>query len=365
MTEEGPRSPLHDVQVAAGAEFIWEDGWPWAMRVGDDPLAEYEAIRTATGIWDLFSTCKYEVRGPDAAQLIQRRFTNDLADVAPGQVRYGAFVNADGLMVDDGNVYKHADDRFWVMINTADLEDWFRDTADGLDAAIEHRTAELPMISVQGPTSRELLQGLTDADLSELRYFRFWPDPVKVAGVPATVLRTGFSGELGFELVTDLGSVVPLWEALAAAGGKPFGLEAIDLARIEAGLIIIALDYQPAETSPYDVSLDRFVKPGTECVGGEALATVGANPPRRLMTLEIGSEVAPEAGATVLKDGERVGEVTSPAITPRFGTIALAVVSADVAVEEVVVDVAVGDDVAPATVQPLSIYDPEKQRPRA
>src|SRR5262249_61946491 len=119
-------------------------------------------------------------------------------------------------------------------------------------------TAELPMICVQGPTSRELLQGLTDADLSGLRYFRFWSEPVKVAGVPATVLRTGFSGEIGFELVTDLDSVVPLWEALTAAGGRPFGLEAIDLARIEAGLIIIALDYQPGETSPYDVSLDRF-----------------------------------------------------------------------------------------------------------
>lgn len=365
MADEGRRSPLHDAQVAAGAEFIWEDGWPWAMHVGGDPLGEYEAIRTATGIWDLYSTCKYEVTGPHAERLIQRRFTNDLSGVAAGQVRYGAFVNADGLMVDDGNVYKHADDRFWVMINTADLEGWFRETADGLDAGIEHRTAELPMVSVQGPTSRELLQPLTDADLSELRYFRFWPDPVNVAGVSATVLRTGFSGELGFELVTDLGSVVQLWEALVAAGGRPFGLEAVDLARIEAGLIIVALDYQPGETSPYDVSLDRFVKPGTECVGAEALSRTAANPPRRLVTLEIGSDVAPEAGAVVLKDGDEVGRVTSPAVTPRFGAIALAIVSADVAVDELTVDVATGDGLSPATVQPLSIYDPTKQRPRA
>jgi aminomethyltransferase len=364
VTDEGRRSPLHEAQVAAGAEIVWEDGWPWAMHVGGDSLAEYEAIRTATGIWDLYSTCKYEVTGRDAARLIQRRFTNDLSGVEAGQVRYGAFVNADGLMMDDGNVYKHADDRFWVMMNTADLEAWFRETAGGLDAAIEHRTAELPMVSVQGPTSRDLLQGLTDADLSSLRYFRFWPDPVKLAGVPATVLRTGFSGELGFELVTDTESVVPLWEALVAAGGRPFGLEAIDLARIEAGLIIVALDYQPGETSPYDVSLDRFIKPATECVGAEALAAFGSNPPRRLMTLEIGSDVAPEAGAAVLKDGDEVGRVTSPAVTPRFGAIALAIVSADVAVEEITVDVVVGDDVAPATVQPLSIYDPEKQKPR-
>ena len=143
MTDEERRSPLHDAQLAAGAEIIWEDGWPWAMTVGDTAQNEYEAIRTATGLWDLYSTIKYEVTGPDAGRLIQRRFTNDLSGVGAGQVRYGAFVNADGLMVDDGNVYKHADDKYWVMINTAGLEDWFRETADGLDARIErpHRAA--------------------------------------------------------------------------------------------------------------------------------------------------------------------------------------------------------------------------------
>ena len=216
--------------------------------------------------------------GPDAARLIQRRFTNDLAGVPAGAVRYGAFVNADGLMVDDGNVYKHADEKFWVMINTAGLEDWFRETAGDLDASIAGRTEELPMISATGPGSRDLVQGLTDFDLSSLKYFRFNPEPVQVAGVPTTVLRTGFSGELGFELVTDPGSAVTLWEALVAAGGRPFGLEAIDLARVEAGLIIVAVDYQPGETSPWDVSLDRFIKMGTENVGSGVLASYGATP---------------------------------------------------------------------------------------
>ena len=256
MTDEERRSPLHDAQLAAGAEIVWEDGWPWAMTVGDTAQNEYEAIRTATGLWDLYSTIKYEVTGPDAGRLIQRRFTNDLSGIGAGQVRYGAFVNADGLMVDDGNVYKHADDKYWVMINTAGLEDWFRETADGLDARIQGRTEQLPMISATGPTSRDLVQGLTDLDLSALGYFRFHPEPVQVAGVPATVLRTGFSGELGFELVTDPGSAPTLWEALIAAGGKPFGLEAIDIARVEAGLIIIALDYQPGR----DLAVRRLAR---------------------------------------------------------------------------------------------------------
>lgn len=360
MTDEERRSPLHDAQIAAGAEIIWEDGWPWTMKFGDDAMAEYEAIRSATGLWDLFSTVKYEVIGPDAKRLIQRRFTNDLSEVGAGQVRYGAFVNTDGRMVDDGNVYKHSDEKFWVMINSAGLEDWFRETADGLDANIAGRTEELPMISATGPTSRDLVQGLTEFDLSSLGYFRFSPEPVQVAGVTTTVLRTGFSGELGFELVTGPGSVVTLWEALIAAGGTPFGLEAIDLARIEAGLIIIALDYQPGETSPYDVSLDRFIKSGTECVGTSALAAYGATPPKRLKTLSIQGEAAPEAGATVTKDGEEIGTVTSPGVSPRLGAIALAILSSDAATDGQKVDV--GDIVA--TVAPLSLYDPEKRKPR-
>ena len=189
------------------------------------------------------------------------------------------------------------------------------------------------MISATGPTSRDLVQGLTDLDLSSLGYFRFHPEPVQVGGVQATVLRTGFSGELGFELVTDPASAPALWQALIEAGGKPFGLEAIDIARVEAGLIIIALDYQPGETSPYDVSLDRFVKQGTENVGSEALAAVGANPPKRLKTLTIEGDAAPEAGTAVTKDGDEVGTVTSPVISPRLGAIALAVLDTGAATD--------------------------------
>src|SRR5262249_46649681 len=127
MTEER-RSPPHDVQVAPGAEVMWEDGWAGANHFGDSS-AEEQAIRNATGLWDLFSTCKYEVTGPDAGRLIQRRFTNDISAMADGRVRYGAFVNADGLMVDDGNVYRFSPQKYWIMINTPDLEGWFRETA--------------------------------------------------------------------------------------------------------------------------------------------------------------------------------------------------------------------------------------------
>ena len=191
MTDEERRSPLHDAQVAAGAEIIWEDGWPWAMTVGDTARNEYEAIRTAHGLWDLFSTIKYEVTGPDAPRLIQRRFTNDLSGVGAGQVRYGAFVNAGRAMVDDGNVYKHSDETFWVMINTAGPRGLVPRDRRGARRADRGQDRGAPMISATGPTSRDLVQGLTDFDLSSLRYFRFNPEPVQVGGVQATVLRRG------------------------------------------------------------------------------------------------------------------------------------------------------------------------------
>jgi len=361
---EDKRSPLHDWHESHGAETIWEDGYPWTMHEGRDPLEEYEVVRTGTGIWDLFSTCKYEVTGPEAARLIQRRFTNSLAGMEPGQVRYGAFVNADGRMIDDGNVYRFAEDRFWVMINTADLQDWFRETATDLDAAIEHRTDDLAMIAVQGPTSQQTLQGLVDRDLGELGYFRFWPGEVTVAGAAATVTRTGFSGEHGYEVVVAPADAQTVWDALLAAGGIPFGLTAIDLARTEVGLIIIAVDYDPGERSPWDLSMDRFIKTDTECVGAAALAERGANPPKRFKTLQIEGEAAPEYGAAVTKDGREVGTVTSPASSPRLGTIGLAILDADVASDGEKVEVAVGDGTAPATVSPLSLLDPEKRRPR-
>ncbi|MGZ8594727.1 MAG: aminomethyltransferase family protein [Actinomycetota bacterium] len=364
MTEEN-RSPLHDWHVAKGAEFLWEDGWPWTMDEGTDPKDEYEAIRTGTGIWDLFSTCKYEVTGPDAGRLVQRRFTNSLAGMEAGQVRYGAFVNADGTMIDDGNVYKHDDQTFWMMINSAGIEDWFRETAGGLDAQVAHKTSDLAMIAVQGPTSQATLQGLTGRDLSDLRYFRFWPEPTTVAGKDVWVLRTGFSGEKGYEVVCQPGDAVEIWEALIAAGGVPFGLTAVDLARTEVGLIIIAVDYNPSEISPYDLSMDRFIKTDTECVGAEALAAYGANPPKRFKSLRIEGDAVPDYGAAVTKDGAEVGVVTSPAASPRLGTIALAILSADVATDGEKVEVAVEGGTAPATVDVQSPYDPEKKKPRA
>jgi aminomethyltransferase len=355
------RSPLYDAQVAAGGgEPFLEDGWPWFMNFGD-AVGEFRTIRTATGLWDLFSAIKYVVTGPDATRLIQRRFTNDLSTVTDGGVRYGAVVNADGKMVDEGNVYKHSNEKYWITINTSGLADWFRETAGGLDATVEERTLEMPLMSATGPGSRDLLQKLTDYDLSSLRYYRFETTPQQVGGVTATIMRTSFSGELGFEMITDPASAPTLWQALNDAGGRPFGLDAIEIARVEAGLVILGLDYTPGETSPWDVSLDRVIKTDTENVGAEALKAAGANPAKRMKTLTIEGDALPEAGTAVTKDGAEVGTVTSPVTSPDFGVIALAVLDSGAATDGEKVDVGG----SAATVGPLSIHDPEKKKARS
>ena len=134
---------------------------------------------------------------------------------------------------------------------------------------------------------------MTDRDLGELRYFRFWPEATTVAGAEAWVLRTGFSGEKGYEVVVAPGDARRVWDALIDAGATPFGLTAIDLARTEIGLIIVAVDYNPGEISPWDLSMDRFIKTDTECVGAAALAERGANPPKRFKTLKIEGDALP------------------------------------------------------------------------
>lgn len=360
------RSVLADVQQAQGAGFLEDGGWTWVTTFGD-PEGEYEAVRSAVAIWDVYALQKWDVTGPDAQMAIQRTFANDLAGLAVGQVKYAPFIDEAGLMYDDGTVYKHADERYWVMTNGADYGDRLAAATPGLDVSAVNRTVEMPVISVQGPQSRTLLQSLTDTDLSALRYFRFLPERITVAGVSVWILRTGFSGELGFELIPSAADAVTLWTTLRDNGARQIGLDAIEMVRIEAGLIIAAVDYQPGETSPFDLSLDKTVAIGSaaDFLGKDVLTSLAAAPPNRFKTLRITGDEVPEYGAEVRRGDEVVGTLTSPTSTPRFGVIGLAVLRSDVAENGEKLEVVIGDGTAPAIVDDLSIHDPEKRKPRS
>jgi aminomethyltransferase len=366
MTDEPIRSVWYDVQAEQGAEFEDFDGWLWTSTLGD-PAKEYEAIRSDVAMWDVYPLVKWDFRGSDAARAAQRVFTNDLLGLEIGQVCYGAFVDENGMMFDDGTVYRVADDHLFVMTNAPGYEERFGSAFSGLDVSFEDRTHEMPLLSVQGPRSRELLAGLTDADLSAMRYFRFLPERAEVAGIPAWIFRTGFSGELGFELISDRDRAVDLWAAVQGAGASVFGTAGVEIARIESGMIVAGVEYESGAGTPYDVSFDRLValdKP-VEFQGKDKLRAIAANPPNRLKTLRVDGGEVPEYGAEVTKDGEPVGTLTSPAQSPRFGVIGIAKLHTDASEDGTVVDVALGEGTTTATVDVLSVYDPEKRRPRS
>src|SRR6266446_7060971 len=184
MTDEPIKSVWYDVQAEQGAEFEDFDGWLWTSTLGDS-AKEYEAIRSDVAMWDVYPLVKWDFRGRDAATAAQRMFTNDVLGLQIGQVRYGAFVDENGMMIDDGTIYRVAEDHLFVMTNNPGYEDRFGSAFSGLDASFEDRTHEMPLLSVQGPRARELLSGITDADISSLRYFRFLPERAEVAGIPA------------------------------------------------------------------------------------------------------------------------------------------------------------------------------------
>jgi aminomethyltransferase len=221
---------------------------------------------------------------------------------------------------------------------------------------------------VIGPRSREVVQKLTDEDIGSLKYFRFIPRHVQVAGVDVHLSRTGFGGELGYELfLLDPADAETLWNAIVGAGVAPFGAEAIEIARVEAGLIVTDYDYEPHQRSPFDFNLDRFVKvdKGLGFAGEEKLRTLAADPPNRFVTLRYEADAVPEYGAAVTKGGGEVGVLTSPTDSPRFGKIGLAIVPTAQASVGNSLDVAVGDGTVAATVDVLPIYDTNKDRPRS
>ena len=178
---DGIRTAFHGAQEARGATFVEEGGWYWSVSFGD-PGAEYSAVRDGVGMWDVSPLNKWDFRGPDAVEAAQRVHSNDILGLEVGQVRYGAFLDEDGLLVDDGTVFKHADDHLWVMTNGMERSEYFAEATKGLDVSVNYIAPELPNLQIQGPRSRELLRTLTDADVDALRYFHFLPEPVTVAG---------------------------------------------------------------------------------------------------------------------------------------------------------------------------------------
>lgn len=305
---------------------------------------EYHAIRSAAALLDVSPLYKYLVRGKDAARLLDRVMTRDVSGSRVGQVLYTPWCDAAGKVLDDGTVTRLEERVFRVTAADPNLR-WLEDNATGLDVAIDDVSESTAALALQGPASRQILQQLTDTNLTDLRYFRM--TAARLREIQVTISRTGYTGDLGFEIWMDAAHALPLWDAVIKAGTPygitPAGMLALDIARIEAGLMLSEVDYVPARralvasqtSSPFEldlgwtVSLDKEHFVGKSALAGEARLgyrwqfvglEVEWDALERLYT-EVG--LAPRLPATawrtsvpVYANGDQVGYATSGGWSP-------------------------------------------------
>lgn len=260
---------------------------------------EYNAIREAAALIDVSPLYKYRVSGPDAGRLVDRVITRDATKLAVGQVYYTPWCDEHGKVIDDGTVHRTGESEYrWTAADPQYR--WLRMNATGLDVTIEDVTEAVAALALQGPFSRAVLEAATGESFADLRYFRRRTS--RLAGVEIDVSRTGYTGDLGYELWIPAEAGPAAWDALAEAGRayaiRPAGMLALDLVRLEAGLILLEVDYTSARHamnpeqnySPYEIGLGRLVSlDKAEFVGKRALAAEArrGGPGRRLVGLEL------------------------------------------------------------------------------
>lgn len=263
MLKTTPFHPRTSALVRAETWRRWA-GHQVASAYDPMPDREYAAIRNAAALIDISPLYKYLVAGRDAARLLDRMVTRDVGKCAVGQVLYTPWCDAAGKVIDDGTISRLDESTFRLTSAEPNLR-WLWMNAVGMDVTIEDLSERIAALSIQGPLSRAILQQVTSADLSPLRYFRLVHTAVR--DIPVTISRTGYTGDLGYEIWADADHALPLWDALIEAGTPfgivPCGIWAMDMARIEAGLIMLDVDYFSAhhaiteerKSSPYEINL--------------------------------------------------------------------------------------------------------------
>jgi aminomethyltransferase len=294
------KTPFHPRVEALCASHAWRRwaGYVVASAYELTHEREYHAIRSAAALFDISPLYKYRVRGRDAARLLDRVVTRDVLRARVGQVLYTPWCDARGKVLDDGTVARLDEITFRMTCAEPNLR-WLEENARRLDVAIEDVSESTAALALQGPAARAILQQLADADLGRLPYFGLAGTSLR--GIPVTVSRTGYTGDLGFELWVDANDALPLWDALVDAGSRygiaPAGMLALDIARIEAGLMLIDVDYVPARkaltasqtSSPFELDLGWAVKLEKEhFVGKAALVAESRSAPQwRFVGIEI------------------------------------------------------------------------------
>jgi aminomethyltransferase len=305
---------------------------------------EYNAIRNAAALIDVSPLFKYLVTGADAARFVDRLITRDVAKMSVGQVYYTPWCDERGKVIDDGTVSRLEDQKFRWTAADPSLR-WFRQNALGMTVDIEDISEEIAALALQGPTSARVLRAASTADIDSLKYFRVTRGAI--GGVPVDISRTGYTGDLGYEIWMSARDAVRVWDALMTHGKpfdiKPTGMLALDVARVEAGLLLIDVDFFSSKKAlihsqlytPYEMGLGRLVSlDKARFIGQRALrAEYGKGHRRQVVGLDLdwteierlyeGAGLPPAVGATasrvavpVYRGGRQIGRATTTTWSP-------------------------------------------------
>ncbi len=389
-------TPLHARTAPLCQSQAWRR-WAGYLSAVSYELAherEYHAIRSSAALLDISPLYKYRVHGPGAARLLDRMVTRSVAKTQVGQVLYTPWCNADGKVLDDGTIARLDEQTFRLTSADPGLR-WLEENARGLEVSIEDVSERLAALALQGPASRAILQSISDTDLAGLKFFR--ATPARLRGIEVNISRTGYTGDLGYEVWVAAERAVELWDALIEAGTPfgitPTGLAALDLARIEAGLMLMDVDYVPARkaliaaqtSSPFELDLAWTVDLKKEYfVGRNALEREAARGPEwRFVGIEVDwialEQLYAEAGLPpvlpaawrasipLYADGRQVGYASSGGWSPLLKQyIALAHVQASRAAPDTQLEMEVTVEHqrrrAPARVVKKPFFDPERKR---
>jgi aminomethyltransferase len=320
------RTPLHDWHVAHGARMVDFAGWAMPVQYGSI-VDEHHATRRALGLFDVSHMGRLLVDGPDAMRLLDSLLTRRIDDMTPGQVRYSLMCNEAGGVLDDVLVYQiylpeGGLSGYGLVVNASNrikIFDWLHAHRGGFDARIEDRTSDFAMIAVQGPRAIEVLDAMTDCELTSLRYY--YGVVTQAAGFRAFVSRTGYTGEDGCEMICDAADVGTIWRELveraAAVGGEPVGLAARDTLRLEAGMPLYGHELTEA-TNPVQAGLDFAVSlRNRQFVGRDAIMRFQQDHSQPLrIGLQLEGRRPAREGAVILQGEAPAGAVTSGTFSP-------------------------------------------------
>ena len=340
-------SPFHPRTAPLNRKMQWREwsGYFASSAYADAHDIEYNAVREAAGLFDVSPLYKYIVSGPDATRLVDRVITRDATKLKVGGVVYTPWCDENGKVVDDGTIHRLDEDRYRWTAADPQLR-WLRQNSAGLDVTFTDESEATAALALQGPLSRAVLEAATGESFADLGYFKRRASAI--GGVGIDVSRTGYTGDLGYELWLPTASAVAVWDAVMTAGAdygiRPAGMLALDVVRLEAGLILLEVDYTSARHamnpdqnySPFEIGLGRLVDFGKgDFVGRLALERERAagGPARRLVGLQLDwydieglysaqglppaiSPTVDRSPVPVFAGGSQVGRVTSHGWSP-------------------------------------------------